>query len=135
VAAQFSIQYSLASALMRRRLAVADIAREAVLDPAIGALTRKVKVLVDESNKGKFAPASLALATTRHGRLQREAPHVPGTPEHPLTPAEHRAKVLDCLGGGPRPLAGDAAAALIDRIENLGGVGDMRRFYDDLPAF
>ncbi|HUF82206.1 MAG TPA: MmgE/PrpD family protein [Burkholderiales bacterium] len=135
VAAQFSIQYSLACALLRRRLAVADIGREAVLDPAVGALTRKVKVVVDESNKGKFAPASLTLATTRHGRMRCEAPHVPGTPEHPLTAAEHRAKVRDCLGFGPRPLAGDAAAALIERIENLGSVGDMRRFFDGLPTF
>ena len=135
VAAQFSIQYSLASALMRRRLAVADIGREAVLDPAIGALTRKVKVAVDENNKGKFAPASLTFATARHGRVRREAPHVPGTPEHPLSAAEHRAKVLDCLGGGPGALAGDAAAALIDRVENLGAVPDMRRFFDGLPNF
>jgi len=134
VAAQFSIQYSLGCALLRRRLAIADIGREAVLDPAVGALARKVKVVVDEANVGKFAPASLQVTTARHGRVRREAAHVPGTPEHPLGAAEHRAKVLDCLDGGAQPLADDAAARLIERIENLGSVGDMRRFFDGLTV-
>jgi 2-methylcitrate dehydratase PrpD len=134
VAAQFSIQYSLACALSRRRLGVADIGRVAVLDPAVGALARKVKVVVDEANKGKFAPANLLVTTVRHGRVRREAPHVPGTPEHPLTAAEHRAKVLDCLDSGPQRLAGDAAARLIERIGNVGSVDDMSRFFDGLTV-
>lgn len=130
VAAQFSIQYSMASALIRRRLAIADIQSEAVLDPALGALARKVKVVVDEANKGKFAPASVAVTTRRHGCIRRDAPHVPGTPEHPLGRDALKAKVLDCVGAGPRPLSGGEAARLIERIENIDRVVDMRRFFD-----
>lgn len=134
VAAQFSIQYSLACALLRRRLAIADIGREAVLDPAAAALAAKVQVSVDDANKGKFAPAAIAVSTTGQGRLARAAPHVPGTPEHPLAAEEHRAKVLDCLGVGPRPMSGDAAADLIARVGRLGSVDDMRRFFDGVPG-
>lgn len=130
VAAQFSIQYSVACALIRRRLGIADLQREAVLDPALGALAAKVKVVVDESNKGKFAPASLAVTTARHGRVQRDAPFVPGAPDHPLGAQEHRAKVLDCVGAGPRPLSSDEAARLLDRVDGIDRVADMRRFFD-----
>lgn len=134
VAAQFSIQYSLACALLRRRLAIADIGRDAVLDPAAAALAAKVKVTVDEANKGKFAPAAIAVRTAGHGRIVRDAPHVPGTPDHPLSADEHQAKVLDCLGGGPSPLKGDAAAALIARVAGLDRLADMRRFFDGVPG-
>lgn len=129
VAAQFSIQYSMASAFARRRLAIADIQGPAVLDPALGALAGRVKVVVDESNKGKFAPASIAVATRRHGSIRRDAPHVPGTPEHPLSREELKAKVLDCVGWGPKPLGAAAAARLIERVENLHAVADMRKFF------
>ncbi len=132
VAAQFSIQYSLASAMARRSLAIADVQDKAVLEPALAALARKVKIVVDEGNKGKFAPAKLVVTTSRHGRVLRDAPFVPGTPEHPLGEAEHRAKVLDCVGFGPRPLSGGQAALLIERVENIERVGDMLRFFDGI---
>lgn len=132
VAAQFSIQYSMASALARRRLAIADIQADAVLDPALGALAGRVRVVVDEANKGKFAPASIALTTRRHGRVSRAAPHVPGTNEHPLSREELKAKVLDCVGAGPRPLSPAQAACLIERVEGIDAVPDMRRFFDGI---
>jgi 2-methylcitrate dehydratase PrpD len=132
VAAQFSIQYSLACALARRRLGVADIRREAVLDPEIAVLAGKVRSAADASNQGKFAPARIAVTTARHGRVERDAPFVPGAPEHPLSAEEHRAKVLDCLAVGPRPLEGDTAALLIDRIGNIERVADMRRLFDGI---
>jgi 2-methylcitrate dehydratase PrpD len=132
VAAQFSIQYSLACALARRRLGVADIQREAVLDPKLGELAGKVRSSADDANKGKFAPARIVVTSTRHGRVERDAPFVPGAPEHPLSAEEHRAKVLDCLAVGPRPLAGGAAARLIDRIGDIEGVADMRRAFEGI---
>lgn len=132
VAAQFSIQYSLACALARRRLGVADIRREAVLDPEIAVLAGKVRSAADASNQGKFAPARIAVTTARHGRVERDAPFVPGAPEHPLSAEEHRAKVLDCLAVGPRPLEGDTAALLIDRIGNIERIADMRRLFDGI---
>ncbi|MGE0873113.1 MAG: MmgE/PrpD family protein [Burkholderiales bacterium] len=132
VAAQFSIQYSLACALARRRLGVADIQRDAVLDPKLGALAGKVASSADDANKGKFAPARIAVTTARHGRVERDAPFVPGAPEHPLSDEEHRAKVLDCLAVGARPLDAGAAARLIERVDGIGRVTDMRRLFDGI---
>lgn len=132
VAAQFSIQYSLASALARRRLAIADIQDKAVLDPALAALARKVKIVVDENNKGKFAPAKIVVTSARHGRVPRDAPFVPGTPDHPLGAADHRAKVLDCVSAGPRALSAAQAELFIARAASIEQVADMRRFFDGI---
>lgn len=132
VAAQFSIQYSLACALARRRLGVADIQRDAVLDPRLGTLAGKVASRADEANKGKFAPARIAVTTARHGRVERDAPFVPGAPEHPLSAEEHCAKVMDCLAVGSWPLDGAAAARLVDRVCNIERVTDMRRLFDGI---
>jgi 2-methylcitrate dehydratase PrpD len=130
VSAQFSIQYSLAAALLRRRLAIADIQDSAVLDPAAGALAEKVRVIVDQGNRGKFAPSKVAIVTRSHGRIEREAPFVPGAPDHPLTSREIEAKVADCVAAGPRPLSPDAARRLIARVENIAEVTNMARFFD-----
>ena len=130
VSAQFSIQYSLAAALLRRRLAIADIQDSAVLDPAAGALAKKVRVIVDQGNRGKFAPSKVAIVTRRHGRIEREAPFVPGAPDHPLTSREIEAKVADCVAAGPQPLSPDAARRLIARVETIAEVTNMARFFD-----
>lgn len=129
VAAQFSIQYSIACALTRRRLAIADIQDAAVRDPAVGRLAARVRATVDESNTGKFAPATVTVVTRRHGIIRRHAPHVPGTVEAPLGEAELRAKVLDCLAAGPRPLVGAEAERLIARVQSVEEVPNMREFF------
>ena len=134
VAAQFSVQYSLASAFLRRRLAIADIQADAVLDPALGALAAKVRVGIDDGNKGKFAPAVLAVTTKRHGRIERPAPFVPGTPENPLSAADFEAKVVDCMGTGPAPLSADRARRLIAAVDGIESVADMRNFLDSTHA-
>src|SRR3546814_3791841 len=103
VAAQFSIQYSLASALVRRRLGIAEIQNEAVLDPMIRDFARRVSVSVDETNTGKFAPAEVTIATRTKGTLKRRIGQVPGTPQNPMTDTELPAKFRDCATSGAAP--------------------------------
>jgi 2-methylcitrate dehydratase PrpD len=130
VSAQFSIQYSMASALLRRRLAIPDIQDGAVLDPAAAALAGKVSVAVDEANGGKFAPAKVTIKMRGHAAIERDARFVPGAPDHPLSLREIEAKVVDCVAVGPRKLPPDAARRLIARIDALAEIPDMTRFFD-----
>ena len=134
VAAQFSIQYSLASALLRRRLAIADIQPEAALDPKARAFAAKVAVRVDESNKGKFAPAEIAVQTTTHGTLKRRIAHVPGTPQSPISEAELHAKVRDCVAAAATPMSAAAADRLIERVMTIEKVADMATFFDGVAG-
>ena len=128
MAAQFSIHYSAASAVVRRQLGIAEIQDAAVFDPLIADFIPKVAVVVDGANDGKFAPASVCVKTTSGETIDRRLDHVPGTLENPLSDAQVAAKFRDCATFGLKPLtAADAerlAASLngVASRENLGGV-------------
>lgn len=130
VTAQFSAQYSVASAILRRRLGIAEIQAPAVLEPAIAELAKRVKITVDETNKGKFAPTEIILKSQRHGEIRRHMAHVPGTPEHPMTDAEHTAKFAECTSSGSHPLAPEQSALLAKRVKDIESIPDMALFFD-----
>ena len=126
VAAQFSVQYSIASVLLRRRFSVDDLQPAAVNDARVGALARLVRVEVDSAHTGKFVPATVTVKTKQGARFDSTVTQLPGTPERPLTDAEHREKVLACLSSGARPMTPIRAAQFIGRIERLESLSSMR---------
>lgn len=121
VAAQFSIHYSAASALLRRRLGIAEIQDDAVFDARVSAFIPKVSIVVDTENRGKFAPAGITIETSRGETLTRRLDHVPGTLSNPLSDAQVAAKFRDCAAFGLNPLSAsdaDALAATLGRLED-----------------
>jgi 2-methylcitrate dehydratase PrpD len=130
VTAQFNAQYSVASAILRRCLGIAEIQDKAVLEPAITELVKRVKVTVDERNTGKFAPTEIVLRSKRHGDIRRHMKYVPGTPENPMSDAEHQAKFLECTTSGTRPLSRTQSAEIIRRVSEIESLPDMSLFFD-----
>ena len=131
VAAQFSIQYSVAVPLLRARFGVLDIENDAVLDPAVGALARGVQVRVDPS-WGNRRAATVAITSRRHGLLSRHVELIPGGPDTPLSDHELAEKIRSCLGSGRSALAADPAEKLIARLDAVESVPDMARFFDGI---
>ncbi|GAA4322407.1 MmgE/PrpD family protein [Pigmentiphaga soli] len=131
VAAQFSVRYALASALLRGHVDLDDIQEDAVLDPAVRAFTQRIDVTVDEANTSSRAPATVVMQT-RHGRLSRTASAFPWSAEAPPTPDELARKADACFGYGPAPLAPGARKILIDRVRGIEAVDDMSRFFADV---
>ncbi len=120
VAAQFSIHYSAASALLRRRLGIAEIQDDAVHDMRVTDFIPKVSVAIDAENEGKFAPAGISIKTTSGDTLTRRLDHVPGTQANPLSDEQVAAKFRDCAAFGlsPRSVAeADALAATLGTLE------------------
>ncbi len=120
VSAQFSIHYSAASALLRRRLGIAEIQDDAVLESRIAEFIGKVDVKVDDLNSGKFAPASVSVTTTAGTTLEAQLENVPGTLANPLSDEQIAAKFRDCAAFGlqPRePAEADALAATLSAME------------------
>jgi 2-methylcitrate dehydratase PrpD len=130
VAAQFSAQYSVASAILRQRLGIAEIQDDAVLDPTIKELTNLVKVVVDEKNTGKFAPSEIIITTKQHGQLRRRMDQVPGTPEHPLSDKELENKFRECAMQGALALADEKSELLMKRIADVENIPDMDAFFN-----
>jgi 2-methylcitrate dehydratase PrpD len=128
VAAQFSVQYSVACVILRRRLSVADIQDAAVLDPVIGELARGVKVIVDEK-RGNSRGATVRIASRRHGFLEKHVEFIPGGPESPLTAADLQNKFRECALEGVAPLGKERGELLCARIDRVEDVADMAEFF------
>ncbi|MGH8617751.1 MAG: MmgE/PrpD family protein [Burkholderiales bacterium] len=101
VAAQFSVQYSVACPLLRGRFGVADIQPDAVTAPDIVALARRIAVRIDPGWNNSRA-ATVRIVSRTRGTLEKHVAHIPGTPEAPLGDAELQAKIRDCFDFGAR---------------------------------
>jgi 2-methylcitrate dehydratase PrpD len=130
VSAQFSVQYSVASALLRGRFSVGDIHPDAVSDAEVGALAKRVRIEVDQSQSGKFVPATVTVGTKRGSWFEATATALPGTPGNPLTDDEHRAKIAGCFASGARAMPAKQAERLIEKIGNLENLASMRDLWD-----
>jgi len=132
VAAQFNIRYSIACALVRRRLGLAEIQAPAARDPSIAAHIGKVSAEVDPALSGERGPVVLAMRTRTHGDISCRVDHVPGSVEAPLAEAEIDGKFRECLGLGVRPLDRARIDALCARIKEIEQFPDMSRFLEGI---
>jgi 2-methylcitrate dehydratase PrpD len=132
VSAQFSVQYAIASALLRRRVSIEDIQDAAVLDPAIREITRRITIVVDESNRSGRAPSTVTMETRKHGRVTHTAELFPWGTEAPPTAEEFRGKLDACFGYGAEPLEAARRDRLIERVQSIEAVEDMSKFFDGI---
>ena len=128
VAAQFSARYSVASVLARGRFAVEDILPAAATDAAVLALAGAVRIEVDESQSGKFLPATVRVRTRDGHSHAATVTELAGTPRLPFSDGELRAKALACFAGGVQPLDCDAAGRFAARIAAVDEITDMREW-------
>ena len=132
VSAQFSAQYTVACALLRRRMSVADIQEDAIFDPAIRPIAERVRLVVDESWTSNRAPAAVTLTTRQHGTLSRTTEKFPWSPEDPPTEAALQEKLEACFSEGVHPLNAAQRAQLVQRVNEIENVQDMGRFFDGI---
>ncbi len=130
VAAQFSVQYSVAAVLARGNFKLADITPERVCDPEIGRLARSVTVEIDNRSDGMLTPASVRI-TAGDRVLEETIRAVPGSADAPLSDDEVMAKFRDCLGFGPAALPDARAKSLAEALAHLEQVERLDEF---LPA-
>jgi 2-methylcitrate dehydratase PrpD len=94
IAAQFSVQFALAAALLHDRIGPAEVSDAHIRDPAILSLARKVQVSVDDTLDRQFPAKTMARVTihTRRGNYGTTIEYPRGNPENPLSHAELEAK-------------------------------------------
>lgn len=119
VAAQFSIQYSIASVLLFGRLGVPEISSNAVLDPRIAPLVRKIMVSVDESNANNYAPIRLRVATTSGAVIEHDVDKYCGSIEVPLTDAGLKEKLATCIEAGGHSVGTAQVDSFFEALMNV----------------
>lgn len=119
VAGMFSVRYAVACALLRGRMTLADIRPDAVLDPVVGALARRIEIRVDAGWTGFLGPARVEVGLRDGSVHHAEIEHAPGSPRDPLDDTALLDKVRDCYRHGPRPVDARAVERLCDTVMAL----------------
>ena len=132
VAAQFSVRYTIACLLVRRKLGLAEIQEDAARDAQINRHVGKIHVHVDETQKGTRGPIVLRMRSKMHGEISTRVRHVPGSLEAPVTDAEIQQKFDECFRLGVRALDTARIELLTQRIREVDTVRDMYVFFKDI---
>lgn len=119
VAAQFSMQYSIACAMLRGQFGIGEIQEDVVLDPEIGRLARRIIVNQDPQNGNNYVPVELLIRTTDGRLLTTKVETLRGSAEAPFSAEELREKFLGCLEASGRYLTNGEADSFMERIERL----------------
>ncbi|MGE3927538.1 MAG: MmgE/PrpD family protein [Lautropia sp.] len=123
---QFSIPYTVATALLNGEVGIADFTRESVNLPARTALAGRVRVTHGQDfDVGKgLVPLVLDIRTHSGGRWTRRIDAIKGSPENPLTEDEQARKFLKCLEHGVLPIDEARAQRVIEMVARLEDVPD-----------
>ena len=123
-AAEFSIPFCIALALLDRKVGLGQFTEERIRDPAAQALAAKVRYVIDPANPYPDDYTGHLRATLRDGTvLEMRQPHLRGGVRAPLSTAEIEAKFLDNVahGGWSRELG----LRLIERSRTLFAAPDL----------
>ena len=114
VDAQFSLQYVIAAAVCRGRLGVAEFQEDALRDPVVKDVARRVRVLVDPAREG-----CVEMRVKGGGTFSLCVPVARGHPKRPFTEADLLEKLRACGEHAAVPRSAAQAEALARAIFNL----------------
>ena len=123
--AKFSLQFGLASILLRRRAGLREYTDEWVRNPALREAMERVKTVLDEevAAMGVEKMRSVVEVELVDGRvIRRLADTARGTPEKPLKPGELEEKFMECASFA---LDEGQAKEVVGMIRGLEGLRDL----------
>ena len=127
VNAQFSIQYCVASALLRKSSRLVHFDPEQIREPNIMEIVKKISVTSDpDLNDMDIRGMAMKVQTTHGAVYDKNLPTCPGAPGYELSKAEHIARFDDCVSYAGKPLAKETSGKIISIIEKLEELEDVR---------
>ncbi|MFM2371901.1 MAG: hypothetical protein RIS85_1623 [Pseudomonadota bacterium] len=132
--ARLCMQYLAAVTLLRGKVTLADFTRESLDDAAVLALAARIAVIADDNpDLAAFVPARAVVRTVDGRVLTQDVTAQLGSPQWPLSEAQHMAKALGCLEFAGLEACHDALIAAVaalpdapDAIASLIASGVMR---------
>jgi 2-methylcitrate dehydratase PrpD len=127
--ARLCLAYLASVALHRGEVGLADFSLERLNDPVILALAEKISVVEDGSTDPAAFTPLVATARTTDGRaVEVVIDAMLGSPQHPLTDAQHMEKARRCLAHAGLEAAHEALAERIAGLESVADVAEVLRF-------
>jgi 2-methylcitrate dehydratase PrpD len=123
VASQFSVPWCVAAALARRKASINEFTNEAIKDPVILEVAKKIKVEQDPGVTG--ALGARVTVKTKGGIYTKHVDTPPGGPSHQLSFTDCANKFRDCASYSFKPLTKETIERIIKRVEKLEDVDDI----------
>lgn len=131
VVAQFNLRYHLASVLLRGSVMLVALAPDAVRDPAVADLVRRICLVVDSDNQNELAPATISLRF-KDGRAFEATCHaLPGSPQSPLPKLQWQAKLEACAGYAHPAVSSALLGHLTSAIGAFSEIADFKFVWED----
>ncbi|MFH0914795.1 MAG: MmgE/PrpD family protein [Chloroflexota bacterium] len=134
VDAQFSLPYTVATALLKGDVFIADFTEEAIKNQQTLGFARRVKVRLDpELDKLSEIPPNSVEITTRDGkRYSKYVEYVKGHPKNPMSMAEYIDKFRKCVPFSAKPIPEGNVMKVIEMAERLEEVADVTEIVKQL---
>jgi 2-methylcitrate dehydratase PrpD len=132
VVAQFNLRYHLALILLRGSITLAALAPDAVRDPAVGDLVRRIHLVVDSENPNELAPASISLRLKDGRSFDATCHALPGSPEAPLSRLQWQEKLKACGEYAQPAVSNRVLRHLLSALDGFSAVTDLRSIWDEI---
>jgi len=127
VNAQFSIRYCVANALVRKASKLAHFEESAIREEEVLRLADRVEVKSEPAMEARgHTPLDMRVFAKNGKEYFRQLDVPPGFPDSPLTGAEHRERFRECIGFATDRIPEEDIKALIDAVDNVEGMEDVR---------
>ncbi|MBI4330220.1 MAG: MmgE/PrpD family protein [Chloroflexi bacterium] len=128
VDAQLNVPYTVATAVVKRRVALADFLPEALKDPAVLDMARKVSVEASpEFPEVNFHPGITEIRTKAGNVYSKRVDEPYGNPDNPIPEAQMIEKFLECASHAVKPLPEKSLQKVIKLVLNLEELDDVGR--------
>jgi 2-methylcitrate dehydratase PrpD len=133
VNAQFSIRYCVANAILRGSSKLAHFEEDAIRDPRLFELARRVDVVLDPAMALRgHTPVDMTVHMKDGRTIFRQIDIAPGFPGNPLTNAEQEARFRDCIAYAKKPIHNDKVEEVVESVARIEHLSDVRTL---IPLF
>ena len=98
-------------------------------------LAEKVDVISDAAMEERgHTPLDMRVIMKNGKEYLKKIDFVPGFPEKPLSKKEHEERFRDCVAFAAKPIGDDKIRIIIDQVDNLEAMDDVRNLISLLEA-
>jgi len=126
VNAQFSIQYCVANALLRKSSKLSHFEEDSIREPRIAALIERINVIEDRTLEARgHTPLDMRVVTRSGKEYFRTMDIAPGFPGNELSREDHEARFWDCIEFAGQRIAGESAEKIVSLVNGIEALEDV----------
>ena len=120
VNAQFSIQYCVANALLRKSSKLSHFEASNIKDPRIATLTKRINVIADKALEERgHTPLDMRVVMRSGKEYLRRVDIAPGFPGNALTKKDHEQRFWDCIDFAGKPITRESAEGIVSLVNGI----------------